>query len=250
MPATLLASTSLSGCWQMALDGTLLAQQQPLLRLYRWSQPTLSLGYHQRPLAQAWLSWQRQQGGALVRRPSGGGAVLHGQDLCYAVIWPTPRGSRQEAYRQICGWLQQAFADLGMPLHFGAQPADLEANCFARNTAADLLSVAGHKRIGSAQRWQQGALLQHGSIQINPDAALWQQLLGSPPPELEPLGLETDELCEHLVGHARRHWDLPSQPQPLTAELLAAAGRQLERYRLPLTESGTTSPLASMPRTT
>lgn len=249
MAVGLLAPTALSGTWQMALDAALLERQQPLLRFYRWSQPTLSLGYHQRALEPSWLSWQ-QRGGAVVRRPSGGGAVLHGQDLCYALIWPSPRSSRQEAYRCICSWLQDAFAALGEPLQFGGQAAVIEPDCFARNTAADLVNACGHKRIGSAQRWRQGCLLQHGSIQLQPDNALWTALLGHPAPRLQPLGLATGELAEHLLQYARRHWTLPPQPQPLTADLLAEAGALLERYRLADDGSTATSPLASMPRTT
>ena len=248
--ATLLACTTLSGSWQMALDGALLARGEPVLRLYRWSQPSLSLGYHQRQLAPAWLQWRQQQGGILVRRPSGGGAVLHGQDLCYAVVWPSPRSTRQQAYRAICAWLQQAFAALGEPLHFGDQPAALEPNCFARRTAADLMTADGHKRIGSAQRWQGGCLLQHGSIQLLPDADRWHRLLGSPPPVLRPLGLEPEELSLHLLAEARRQWNLTSQVQPLDGQLLAAAAAELERYRVPAEGSSETSPLATMPRTT
>ncbi|MBM5801170.1 MAG: lipoate--protein ligase family protein [Cyanobacteria bacterium K_DeepCast_35m_m2_023] len=248
--AVQLPFTTLSGSWQMALDGALLDRCEPVLRLYRWSQPTLSLGYHQHQLAPAWLQWQHQQGGALVRRPSGGGAVLHGQDLCYAVVWPSPRSTRQQAYRAICHWLQQAFAALGEPLHFGHQPAALEASCFGRSTAADLLTADGHKRIGSAQRWQRGCLLQHGSIQLHPDASSWHRLLGSPPPILRPLGLEPEELSHHLLAEARRQWNLTAQSRPLDAPLLAAAAAELERYRVPAGDSSVTSPLATMPRTT
>ena len=229
MATNLLATTTLSGCWQMALDAALLALRQPVLRFYRWSRPTLSMGYHQASEPH-WLRWQ-QGGGDLVRRPSGGGAVLHDGDLCYALIWPDPPGSRQQAYQQVCGWLQNAFAELGEPLHFGMERAAAGGDCFARSTAADLLNADGHKRIGSAQRWQRGCLLQHGSIQLNPTPERMQLLLGRPAPALAPLALGAGALEQHLLSAARRWLDLPHQAQPLPAALLSLAGEQLERYR-------------------
>ncbi len=248
--AQLLASTCLSGTWQMALDGALLQRRQAALRLYRWQRPTLSLGFHQPLEPLSWCDWQARGQGQLVRRPTGGGAVLHGGDLCYALVLPAPRLSRQQAYAAICQWLQRSFAELGEPLRFGADPAGRQSDCFASSTPADLINPAGHKRIGSAQRWQQGWLLQHGSIQLTPDPGSWRQLLGTEAPPLPDLGLGPDELMEHLHQTARQWLQLPQQPLPLEAELLAAAGQQLERYRLPGAPSGDTSPLASIERTT
>ena len=248
--ADLLQSTCLSGSWQMALDAALLQRRQPVLRLYRWSRPTLSLGFHQRQLRPSWLAWQQQGQGDLVRRPSGGGAVLHGGDLCYALVWPDPPCSRQQAYGLVCSWLQQAFAALGEPLQFGQQSAGVQSDCFASSTSADLVNAAGLKRIGSAQRWQGGCLLQHGSIQLQPDAQSWPRLLDGPAPALAPLALDGNALEQHLVQSARAWWALPQQAAPLGAELLAAAGQQLEHYRVAAVASSDTSPLASMERTT
>lgn len=246
----LLQTTCLRGTWQMAIDAALLRRRQPVLRLYRWSRPTLSLGFHQRELRPSWLSWASQGLGDLVRRPSGGGAVLHGTDLCYALVWPDPGCSRQQAYGAVCRWLQQAFAQLGEPLQFGEQPASADPDCFARSTSADLVNRHGLKRIGSAQRWQQGCLLQHGSIQLQPDRQSWPVLLDGQAPELALLPLGTQELEQHLVEQARLWLDLPAQAAPLSAELLSEAGEQLETYRLAPGDSSDTSPLASMLRTT
>jgi lipoate-protein ligase A len=241
----LLATTCLSGTWQMALDGALLERQQPMLRLYSWSRPTLSLGFHQRQLKPHWLDWQRRGQLDLVRRPSGGGAVLHGSDLCYALVLPCDRFGRQQAYGLVCGWLQQAMAALGWGLNFGSDRADGSPDCFARSTAADLVHADGAKRIGSAQRWQRGWLLQHGSIQLSPPGEPWRALLGSvPPPPLEP-AVASARLADQLLQCARLRWDLPAAALPLDADLLADAGAQLERYRVP-----STSPLASIALTT
>ncbi|MEB3235915.1 MAG: lipoate--protein ligase family protein [Cyanobacteriota bacterium] len=249
MAAGLLDETVLSGVWQMALDGALLERRQPLLRLYRWRRPTLSLGFHQ-PLQPAWLQWQQQGHGDLVRRPSGGGAVLHGGDLCYALIWPEPPLSRLGAYTTICAWLQRAFADLGEPLRFGREAAALGVDCFARSTAADLVTDAGVKRIGSAQRWQRGCLLQHGSIQLAPDPQHWAMLLGTPAPQLAPLPLSGAALSNHLIEAARPWLQLPAQPRPLEAALLAQAGQKIDHYSVEGGGSAVTSPLATIAPTT
>ncbi len=240
--ADLLQTTHLSGSWHMALDAVLLQQRQPLLRFYTWSRPTLSLGFHQRELRPAWRDWQRQGHGELVWRPSGGGAVLHGGDLCYALIWPDPPCTRQQAYAVVCQWLQRAFAQLGEPLRFGQQPATGHPDCFARSTPADLVNAQGIKRIGSAQRWQRGCLLQHGSIQLSPDTDAWPTLLDGLAPALPALPLRGDALVDHLVAGARQWLVLPAVAKPLGAELLSRAAAELERY--------CTSPLATMARTT
>ncbi len=94
-------------------------------------------------------------------------------------IWPDAPRRRQEAYRQACQWLIDGFRDLGLPLHFGSDPAGGEANnCFASATVADLVDPSGVKRVGSAQRWQNGRLLQHGEILLDPPAELWEEVFG------------------------------------------------------------------------
>ncbi len=156
----------------MAIDSWLLDQAADapspasgaMLRLYSWERPTLSLGFHQRSIPGRW--WELAAAGAidLVRRPSGGRAVLHAGDLTYALVWPLATPQRREAYTQACEWLRRAFAALGQPLNFGSQaPSRERSSCFATSTAADLVHADGAKRIGSAQLWRRGSLLQHGS---------------------------------------------------------------------------------------
>ena len=219
-----LAPRTLPGPWQMAIDAWLLEQVArgeragPLLRFYRWSQPTLSLGHHQRRIEDRWLDLARQGRLALARRPSGGSAVLHGGDLTYALFWPDPPRQRRQAYRLCCHWLQEAFAALGQPLAFGDAPSRADQpNCFASSTAADLVHPGGAKRVGSAQLWRSGSLLQHGSILLEPDRSLWRATFGEPPPPLPPLPLAGPALEAHLLEAARR-W-LPDALAPgLTGE--------------------------------
>jgi lipoate-protein ligase A len=251
----------------MALDAWLLSQRRPALRLYRWGgRPTLSLGLHQRHLESHWLALARVGRLDLVRRPSGGRAVLHGGDLSYALVWPDAPGCRRQAYLEACSWLQVAFARMGLPLQFGHQAVRRqEPSCFATSTAADLVHVAitaknfgiepgriepgrmepermepggtdpWHirriKRIGSAQRWQSGCLLQHGAIMLEPPAELWQELFGGPPPPLPPLPLAAGELESLLLECAAASFPLAPASE-LTAEELAAIEAARPNYRI------------------
>lgn len=190
------------GRMQMAIDRWLLSQQEQsdaesVLRLYSWSRPTLSLGAHQSRLEPHWHELVATGQIELVRRPSGGRAVLHAGELTYALACRPASRHRLTAYMQACGWLQTAFAELGLPLRFGstaARQARGRPSCFASGTAADLLHADGAKRIGSAQLWRGQALLQHGSILLTPDRDLWRQVFHEEPPT-----------CRHCHAQ-RRSW--------------------------------------------
>ncbi len=244
----LLPTFCLGGSWQMAIDAWLLEQAQPALRLYRWQRPCLSLGYHQHRLAPHWLNLAQRGAIELVRRPTGGQAVLHGGDLTYALVWPNPPLNRLQAYAQTCGWLEKVFEQLQMPLRRGRQPATLAASsCFATSTAADLVHPDGSKRIGSAQVWRGGVLLQHGSIQVAPNQELWREVFGSAPPSLPDLKCTVDQLETVLLEQVDQALPLPPPVcRPLQACELAAITYRLAAYRL---DSGS-SPEASIPRTT
>jgi lipoate-protein ligase A len=193
------------GATQMAIDRWLLDQvaagADPCLRLYRWSTPTLSLGRHQRRIEPHWQALAEQGRITLLRRPSGGRAVLHAGELTYALACRPASPQRQRAYRACCQWLLEAFAQLGVPLQWGGGPAGgrfVEAqgrsSCFATATGADLIHADGAKRIGSAQLWRGGLVLQHGSLLLDPPADLWQAVFGGPPPALAPLPTGGDGL--------------------------------------------------------
>ena len=180
---------------QMAIDRWMLQQQcagkgDPMLRLYQWSRPTLSLGRHQRQIDPRWIALAEQGRLHVVRRPSGGRAVLHAVELTYALACRPATTHRLTAYVEACQWLQVAFAALGVPLEFGsvkAAEAAQRGNCFASGTAADLVQANGAKRIGSAQLWSGACLLQHGSVLLSPPQDLWREVFNSPAPNLEPL---------------------------------------------------------------
>jgi lipoate-protein ligase A len=209
----------------MALDAWM--QQQlasgaagPMLRLYRWSRPTLSLGVHQRRLESHWPALEAAGVITSVRRPSGGRAVLHAGELTYALVCRPASTRRLEAYGQACRWLQEAFADLGLPLRFGgaaALEAHRRSSCFASAAAADLVEPSGAKRIGSAQLWRGPCLLQHGSVLLDPPDALWRELFSEDPPPLSPLPCTEQELEQRLRAAAEHHLcDGPLIEQPLS----------------------------------
>ena len=222
-------------CDAWLLDQLVQGQGTPVLRFYRWSRPTLSLGFHQRRLEPHWPALVRDGGLDVVRRPSGGRAVLHAGELTYALVQPALSGRRVDTYTQACQWLQQGFAALGQPLQFGQAgggEAQQRSSCFATNTAADLIHGNGAKRIGSAQLWREGYVLQHGSVLIHPPGALWERVFGEAPPSLPPLALSWQQLAEALRRAAEQHLcGGVLQEQPLSATEWEAVERLSPAYR-------------------
>ncbi|MDA1246283.1 MAG: lipoate--protein ligase family protein [Cyanobacteria bacterium] len=200
----LLPSSCHQGARQMAIDNLLLEQRAPAFRLYSWRHPTLSLGFHQRCIEPHWQELAAKGIIDLVRRPSGGRAVLHAGELTYALIWPDPNLSRLQTYGHACSWLVSCFATLGLPLQAGRQAASPQpSSCFATSTAADLVHASGVKRVGSAQLWRRDCLLQHGSILLEPPADLWRLVFRCPPPQLPALPVSPAELELRLIEAAK-----------------------------------------------
>ncbi|MEO1209230.1 MAG: biotin/lipoate A/B protein ligase family protein [Cyanobacteria bacterium J06638_20] len=172
----------------MALDRWLLDQHAagnltPVLRFYTWNPIALSLGYHQRHIPDHWPSFTwKGQSLELVRRPSGGRAVLHQGDLTYALIVSGFAGTRMQVYRELCRFLIRGWRSLSIDLHFGDQGRGYIHNpdCFGTATAADLVRSDGSKLIGSAQLRRHNAILQHGSMRLNPDPELFAALFDAP----------------------------------------------------------------------
>ncbi len=193
----------------MVIDRWLLEQHQlgkhpPVLRFYTWASPTISLGYHQRRWPASWqqLTWQETPV-PLVRRPTGGRAVLHQGDLTYMVVTSGLTGKRKDTYQAICEFLIQGWRSLGIELHYGSVGRGYihNPNCFGSATGADLLSAEGYKLIGSAQLRRGTTILQHGSMRLSRDTELFTQVFGEPaPPFVElPIKQEGDALIQTLV---------------------------------------------------
>lgn len=141
---------------------------RPTLRLYTWSRPTLSLGYFQSSRDRA---LERFQTAAQVRRSTGGGAILHHHELTYSLVMPTPagqRGARLDLYTAVHEAIVaalQRFSVQACAFRFDKRPLYSEEAflCFQRRTDEDLI-VSGYKVVGSAQRRDKRAILQHGSV--------------------------------------------------------------------------------------
>ena len=232
------------GAANMARDHALAeraAAGEAALRLYRWERPTVSFGRNEPARTLYDPAAASRAGVALVRRPTGGRAVLHWRELTYAVAVPLRAlGGLRESYHRINRALVRGLASLGVPAEIAvsrgrAVPPDA-GPCF-RLPAEGEVTVAGRKLVGSAQARLGEALLQHGSILLADDQGLVEALgrgRGStdPPATLsEVLGAEpAPAALEEAVLLGFREvmggrWDAPL---PDTGE---AEGRLLrERY--------------------
>lgn len=160
-----------SGAWNMAVDEVLLESALRhgtcTLRWYRWREPTLSLGYFQSP-DDPFID-DRFADLPVVRRLSGGGAILHDRELTYSCAIPPghplaaePTSLYTTMHTAIVAELARVGVDVAPR---GLPDKGLDANflCFSRGDANDLV-ISGHKVLGSAQRRRRGAVLQHGSL--------------------------------------------------------------------------------------
>ena len=178
-----------TGKLQMAIDEWLLNQHlqgniPPTLRFYTWQPVAISLGYHQKHYPEYWpnLTWQGISVD-IVRRPTGGRAVLHQGDLTYSLITSGFSGSRVESYQAICEFLIVGWRLLGVELGYGSAGRGYinNPNCFGTSTGADLTLPNGTKLIGSAQLRKKGAILQHGSMILAPDVEFFSYVFNSQP---------------------------------------------------------------------
>jgi lipoate-protein ligase A len=183
-----------SPAYNMAMDEAItIAHSEnkvpPTLRFYGWNPPTLSIGYFQKAAAEIDLEAVEQQGIGFVRRPTGGRAVLHDQELTYSIIvaenYPGMPSGVTEAYRVLSEGLLRGFIKLGLDAQMvqlattGREKRGVEATlssaaCFDAPSWYELV-VEGRKVAGSAQMRHKGAVLQHGSVLLELDV---EQLFG------------------------------------------------------------------------
>jgi len=189
----LIHSGALSGSLNMALDEALFeavanGTSPPVLRLYRWEPATVTLGYAQRSPDAVNLAVCRELGFEVVRRSTGGRAVLHQHEITYSLIAPVQHplftGGILESYRAIAMPLQRMLARLGVtaqlvPARHQAGALGQHEICFTAPASYEL-AVEGRKIAGSAQKRNDRAFLQHGSIPVDLDLALMVRVLGKP----------------------------------------------------------------------
>lgn len=229
-----------AGAWNMAVDEALLENVGRgdgwTLRFYGWSEPTLSLGYFQ--AIESRRSHAASEHCPIVRRQSGGGAIVHDKELTYALVAPARHALARDSqclYGAVHAAFVQAMASVGVtarmhdPAGHGRQASTAEEPflCFERRSVGDI--VIGSAKIGgSAQRRRLGAVLQHGSLLISRSNAA---------PELP--GIEE-------LGPRRRSWEewrslfsdallrslnlAPQLAPPSDATVLAAAQLAESKY--------------------
>jgi lipoyl(octanoyl) transferase len=205
----LIRSASANGAWNMAVDEAILegmraADARPVLRLYAWNPPCLSLGYAQ-PASDVDLTALRQRGWDIVRRPTGGRAILHTDELTYAVISPhsEPRlaGGVLESYQRLSAALLSALHYLQVPARSQAEAqvppgADPKGPvCFEVPSNYEI-TMNGRKLIGSAQARRKEGVLQHGSLPLYGDLRRITQALVFATAE------ERDTAAQRLVRRA------------------------------------------------
>jgi len=160
-------------------------ESPPILRIYRWSPPAVSLGYFQDENEVVDLKACLNAGVDVVRRPTGGRAVLHDQELTYSIIVPEAhpfinKGGVMDAYRAISRGIITAFNLLDIvavltpeeQYRAGLAPG----SCFDSSTAYEI-QVDGKKVVGSAQLRRDGIILQHGAILFSLPADLYRKVL-------------------------------------------------------------------------
>lgn len=226
-----------SGAENMAQDVALLeavidGQAPPTLRLYGWSPPCLTLGRHQgEEAADVEFCWQ--EGIDVVRRPTGGRAVLHHLELTYSVVAPLGQGPiprpLQDAYRTLCSALVEAVRSFGIDAELTGGEVNLSmpgprstAPCFEAPAGGEVV-VGGRKLIGSSMRAGKGHLLQHGAILLDWDGRL----------QAGTMGLSDDSaLRPHVTTFAEQLGGVPPREE-LENALASAFGKVLAVTLIP-----------------
>ena len=180
-----------TGAMNMALDEALLhavakGTSPAVLRFYRWQPATVTLGYAQSVTTDIDLEVCRQAGLDVIRRSTGGRAVLHDNEVTYSVIAPSVSGlfgsSVLDSYRVISEVLQKALLQLGLSAKLvpgrprGGQLNATKAVCFSTPSQYELV-IDDCKVAGSAQKRHGQAFLQHGSIPLELDLDLLGRVL-------------------------------------------------------------------------
>ncbi len=231
----------------MALDQALLdaavETNLPTLRFYQWQRPTLSLGYFQR------YADRKQHAPSLeadvVRRLSGGGAILHDREVTYSLVLPVthPLASDTQAlyravHKAIVRFLSPAISGANLPTQLALckkPSAKKPFLCFQRRALGDLLLLPAnvapppldYKIGGSAQRRRRGAVLQHGSLLLE-QSPLAPELLGLN--DVAQIALDVEDLLARLPTEIGLQLNLSLQPSS-SAEMQPAAEKLLEsRY--------------------
>lgn len=184
-----------TGAENMAVDEAILTTHgeggtPPTLRFYTWDRPAVSLGYFQDAAREVDREACREAGVSVVRRQTGGRAVLHEHEVTYSVVVSSDLlpGSVVETYRRLAEGLVLGLRELGYAAELAPEktgpagpggPGGRAGACFEVPSSYEIV-VGGRKVVGSAQTRGRGAILQHGSILLRLEPARLARLLGFP----------------------------------------------------------------------
>ncbi len=224
----------------MALDEALLRGYQrynspPTLRIYGWKYPSLSLGFSQDPARDLDIEFCRKRSIPFVRRITGGGIILHGNELTYSLVC-----SKEDlgiparvlsSYKIICSFLISFYKALGIEAEFACDDPDYESSgelsalCFAAKEKYDIVS-SGRKIGGNAQKRSRGVIFQHGSIPFRFEAETASSFLRSK----APAGSEYEAAClEDMLGP---HVSVPELSRTFTRAFEGSFKVKTEALRL------------------
>jgi lipoate-protein ligase A len=227
----------------MALDHALALGCGPgeaVLRLYGWSSPTVSFGRNEPARDVYDTELARALGIGFVRRPTGGRAVLHDDELTYAVVAPLRAlGGLRRAYIRINEALVAALSTLGVPasLAGGARVPRPDAGPCFQVPAPGEVTLAGRKLVGSAQVRVGSCILQHGSIILRGDQARLMRLRGEgedpgPPAALEDAlpGMDRSDVTARVAASMRLALGGRWTERGYRSQEQSQASELLERY--------------------
>lgn len=240
-----------SGSLNMAIDESLLDThienpETPILRFYKWEKPTVSIGRNQ---AKEDINKEevRNLDFDLVRRPTGGMAVLHQGEFTYSFVsskkFEIP-DSVFDAYLEISNALITGLKFLAEEISFdiGNQKSSEYVDksfCFATSTPADL-SYMGYKVVGSSQLRRKDALLQHGSILVNQDFSLLKKIFVNPDPNVKGMNLKDiisftpdyDFIKASIIRGFEEYFKVKFVYQDLSEKELELANSYVEKYKV------------------
>ncbi|MBU1357096.1 MAG: lipoate--protein ligase family protein [Candidatus Edwardsbacteria bacterium] len=231
------------GAYNMALDQALVESvgsgaSLPVIRFFGWNPPAVSLGYNQK-IKDLDIEACRKAGFDIVRRPTGGRAVIHQDEFTYSVIArendPVIGGTIMETYGRIAQGLLAGLKILGVAAEMVRSsapdiPATASALCFAAAGRYEI-TAGGKKLIGSAQRRMNGVILQQGSLLMT--CGQEHKFFSRDPMEnragtlREILGREPafDEVAAGMEQGFMKSWNIELAPDSLTQDEENTAGR-------------------------
>jgi len=242
-----LLTAPLSGARNMGLDEALMHRSEErrecFLRVYEWARPTLSLGRNQTARGKYDLARSQALGIDIVRRLTGGRAVLHHREITYSITAPIEGigdlyGSCEALNNVLVYALTRMGVSVGIAKPAGRTPAPDTLPCFDVAAQGEIVA-GGRKLVGSAQVRERGALLQHGSILVQDDQNLASQLVlcpvavaNKPATLFEQLGRApaAAELAEALVAALAAETGRIVRPLAIDASLANSAAKLQLKY--------------------